>query len=103
MAQGEGPYVLAVGSVRAPLAPRRACEWWRGAVRPEEAAAMLGAARAGAARTLGGEAALRPTPVPVPVRRYVFWAVLCAVSLVLVAMAVSLLRRVRLRGGQGEA
>ncbi len=93
--QGEPPFVLAYGSVRAPAATRRACEWWRQAVSSRDASTMLGAARPGAARTLAGDEALRAAPVPVPVRRYVFWAVLTVASLLLVAMAISLLRRVR--------
>jgi hypothetical protein len=93
--QGEGPFVLAYGSVRAPPATRRPCEWWRQAVPSRDAATMLGAARAGAVQNLGGDAALQAAPVPVPVRRYVFWAVLVAAALLLVAMSVSLLRRVR--------
>jgi len=92
LAQGGGPYVLAVGSVRAQradypidtaLASLRASlgkDW-----QPPLAAL-------GAVRTSGGDAVLQPPPPPLPWRRWVLWGVLIGGALLVAGFAMSLLR-----------
>ena len=48
----------------------------------------------GEIRTLGGDEALKPLPKPTPIRQLVLWGVLVLAVGALVAMALSLLRRV---------
>lgn len=94
LAEGDGPYVLAVGSARA-----------RHADYPVDIAlaslrARLGKdwqpplARLGAARESGGAHALQPTPVdsPLPWRRWLLWSVLVVAAAVVGGFALSLLR-----------
>lgn len=94
VAQGGGPYTLAYGSGRAKPAEPRDCEWWRSTVSPG-VGMMLGQAQAGPPQVLGGDAALQPLAEPPPVQRYVLWGVLVGGTLLLLAMAFSLLRRLR--------
>ncbi|QJX02173.1 DUF3999 family protein [Alcanivorax sp. IO_7] len=85
---GEGPFLLAYGSGTAPPAQRIDC-------------ARLGTAPAAARarqeqrRELGGPAALRPAPEPLPTRRIVLWGVLILGAGLVVAMALALLRKLR--------
>lgn len=88
LAQGQGPFLLAYGSGTAPPAQRIDC-------------ARLGTAPAAARarpeqrRELGGPAALRPAPEPLPTRRIVLWGVLILGAGLVGAMAVALLRKLR--------
>lgn len=91
--QGGGPYTLAYGSGRVKATEQRDCDWWRGTV--SAVGTLLGKATAGPPRTLGGDAAKQPLAEPPPVQRYVLWAVLVLGTLLLLAMAFSLLRRLR--------
>lgn len=95
LAQGSPPFLLAYGSVQAPRAPVRDCAELLRVLPGDERAALLGAARTGAPRTLGGAAALAPAPQPLPLRRIALWSLLALGALLLVAMALSLLRRMR--------
>lgn len=92
LAEGAGPFVLAVGSATA-----------RHADYPVDAAlstlrASLGkdwqapTATLGEARPSGGDAALKPAPPPVPWRRWLLWAILVAGAAVIAGLAISLLR-----------
>ena len=92
LAEGDGPYSLAVGSVRA-----------RRADYPIDAAlaslrATLGkdwqppVAVIGAARASGGDAALQAPPAPLPWRRWVLWAILIGGALLVAGFALTLLR-----------
>jgi len=92
LAQGNGPYSLAVGSavarradypVDAALASLRASlgKGWQPPI------AALGSARVSA-----GETALRAAPPPTPWRRWLLWGVLIAGALLVAAFALSLLR-----------
>jgi hypothetical protein len=92
LAQGDGPYSLAVGSANA-----------RRADYPVDAAlaslrASLGKdwqppiASLGPARIAGGESALRAAPRPTPWRQWLLWGVLVGGALLVAAFALSLLR-----------
>lgn len=92
LAEGAGPYVLAVGSANA-----------RHADYPVDAAlsslrASLGKdwqpppATLGQAKASGGEAALKAAPVPVPWRRWLLWAILVGGAALIAGLAISLLR-----------
>jgi len=92
LAEGDGPYSLAVGSVRA-----------RRADYPIDAAlaslrATLGkdwqppVAAIGAAQASGGDAALQAPPAPLPWRRWVLWAILIGGALLVAGFALTLLR-----------
>ncbi|MFP1679680.1 DUF3999 domain-containing protein [Alloalcanivorax sp. C16-2] len=85
LAQGEGPFLLAYGSGTAPPAQVIDC------ARFGEAAA----ARVRPARVLGGDAALRPAPEPLPTRRIVLWGILLLGAALVVVMALGLLRKMR--------
>lgn len=98
MTQGEGPFLLAAGSVRverpdyplgallADLQKSRGKDW-----QPPQIEAGPGSA-------LSGDAALQPTPEPLPLRRWLLWGVLTAGAGVLLMMVISLLRQPQ---GQG--
>lgn len=88
MAQGEGPFLLAYGSGR--VAPAQTLDCAALGEHPVEARATLEERRA-----LGGEAALRPPPDTIPVRRLVLWGVLILGAALVAAMAIALLTRLR--------
>jgi hypothetical protein len=94
LAQGEGPFTLAFGSRRAEPAPGRACDALLADMKREDLERNIGDALAGLPRSLGGNDALRPLPKKTPVRQIVLWGVLVVGVGALVAMALSLLRRV---------
>jgi len=92
LAEGAGPYTLAVGSASA-----------RHADYPVDAAltslrASLGKdwqpppAALGQAKASGGEAVLKAAPPPVPWRRWVLWAILVGGAALIAGLAMSLLR-----------
>jgi hypothetical protein len=94
LAEGNGPYTLAVGSVRAEHAQY-----------PVDAALVslrsrLGKdwqpplARLGAGKESGGRAALTQSPIPTPWSRWLLWGVLVAAAVVVGGIAVNLLRGV---------
>lgn len=95
LAQGNGPYTLAFGSRRAQSAPARACGTLIADVRGDELARLVALGQLGTQRTLGGDAALQPLPRPTSFKRIVLWTVLVGGVALLIAMALSLLRRVR--------
>jgi hypothetical protein len=95
LAQGEGPFTLAFGSRRAEASPARACEGLLADMKREDLEQNIGEAMAGLPRNLGGDDALRPLPKKTPVRQIVLWGVLILGVGALVAMALSLLRRVK--------
>ena len=98
LAQGAGPFTLAFGSRRAEVSPASACESLLADVRSEERARMVGEGFAQGARVLGGDKALRALPRETPVRLVVLWTVLVVGVGLLVAMALTLLKRVRKSG-----
>jgi hypothetical protein len=95
LAQGSGPFTLAFGSRRADPAPVRACASLLGNLREEELEANVGEGYVGSERTLGGEDAFRPLPKKTPLRQIALWGVLVLGVGLLVAMALSLLRRIK--------
>lgn len=95
LAQGATPFVLAYGSGRADPAPRRDCADLLQQLPRTELEQLIGQAQAGEPRTLGGEAALKPAPKALPTRQIVLWALLVVGALLLLAMALSLMRRAR--------
>ena len=95
LAQGPAPYTVAFGSRRAELASPLPCEGLLADVAAEERRRMITEAYPGELKRLSGEAALRPLPRKTPTRVVVLWGVLVVGVALLVAMAVSLLKRVR--------
>ncbi|HRQ63459.1 MAG TPA: DUF3999 family protein [Xanthomonadaceae bacterium] len=93
LTQGDGPFMLAAGSVRgerpgyplgtllAELQQSRGSRWLPPEIEPGPGAA------------LAGDAALRPIPEPLPLRRWLLWGVLVAGAGMLVVMVVGLLRQ----------
>lgn len=98
LAQGDAPFTLAFGSRRAETAPVRQCNELLANLKPEELQASIGDGAPGLTRKLGGEDALRPLPKQTPLRQIVLWGVLVIGVGALVAMALSLLRRVNADG-----
>jgi len=98
LAQGDAPFTLAFGSRRAEAAPGRGCSELLTNLKREELQASIGEGAAGLTRKLGGDDALRPLPKQTPLRQIVLWAVLVLGVGTLVAMALSLLRRVNADG-----
>ncbi|MDP9141286.1 MAG: DUF3999 domain-containing protein [Pseudomonadota bacterium] len=94
VAQGQGPFTIAYGSANAESAPQRDCNWWQ-KITGGNANTMLAPAFASAEFSLSGVEAKTPKPAPTPFRRYLLWGVLGLAAALVVAMALSLLRRVR--------
>lgn len=95
LAQGAGPFTLAFGSRRVEAAPAQQCSNLLADVGEKDLENLVGEASMGAQRTLGGVGAFKPLPKKTPVRLVVLWGVLVVGVGVLVAMALSLLKRVR--------
>jgi hypothetical protein len=97
LAQGDGPYTVGYGSARVAPAEAVACDGLLPNLSPPERAALIGAAAAtpAPAAAFGGPDALIPPAPPTPVRQIVLWAVLLLGTAALVAMALSLLKRLR--------
>lgn len=94
LAQGSGPFTVAFGSRRADAAPARQCGSLLADVRAEDLEQMIGEATLGPQQTLGGATALKPLPRQTPVRLIVLWGVLIVGVGLLVAMAISLFKRI---------
>ncbi len=94
VAQGQGPFVIAYGSANAESAPQRNCNWWE-KITGQDANTMLAPAFASAEFSLSGAGATIPKPAPTPFRRYLLWGMLGLAVALVVAMALSLLRRIR--------
>lgn len=92
-AQGNAPWILAWGGVRVERAETAACGALVAGL-PEDAVGAATLEVAPDARFGGAEAYVVP-PKPTPVRRIVLWAVLIAGTLALVAMAASLMKKLR--------
>ena len=101
LVQGEGPFVVAYGSARVAPGETRGCDDLLAQVPSAQRDTLIGDAAVSAAPSgaFGGPEVLAPAPKPTPVRQIVLWAVLLLGAAALVAMALSLLRRLR----EGEA
>lgn len=95
LAQGSPPYVLAFGSRRAEPASPASCDGLLSDVSPADRLELVEEGYAGAHRSLGGQLALTPLPQKTPTRLVVLWAVLVVETGTLIAMALSLLRRLK--------
>jgi hypothetical protein len=95
LAQGNGPFTLAFGSRRAEPAVVGACDALLADVGAAERANLIVEGFPGTPRVLGGDTALKALPRKTPVRLVVLWSVLIVGVALLVAMALSLLKRVR--------
>ena len=95
LAQGAGPFTLAYGSRRAEPAPAQSCDRLLADVNARDLADLIGVAGATAPRSLGGDTMLKPLPRETPVRLVVLWGVLIGGVGLLVAMAVTLFKRLK--------
>jgi hypothetical protein len=95
LAQGSGPFTLAFGSRRVAASPATACDSLLADVGPDERKRLVGEGTVTTQRVLGGERAMQPLPRETPVRLVVLWSVLIGGVGLLVAMALTLLKRVR--------
>jgi hypothetical protein len=95
LAQGRGPFTLAFGSRRAEPAVAAACDALLADVGAAERANLIEEGVTDAPRVLGGDTAFKALPRKTPVRLVVLWSVLVVGVALLVAMALSLLKRVR--------
>jgi hypothetical protein len=93
--QGSGPFTLAFGSRRATPVSAANCDMMLADVSAEDRNELISEANLGSSITLGGEAAFKPLPKQTPVRTMVFWGVLIVGVGLLVAMSLSLLKRLK--------
>jgi len=97
LAQGAGPFMLAFGSRRAEPAIAQQCGALLADVDTRDLAQMIGEASFGPPQSLGGAVALKALPKQTPLRLIVLWGVLIVGVALLVAMALSLLKRVNVK------
>jgi len=95
LAQGPGPFTVAFGSGRAEVAPAALCDELLADVSAGDRERMIEAGYVGTIQPLGGPEALKPLPKKTPLRVVVLWGVLVVGVALLIAMALSLLKRVR--------
>jgi hypothetical protein len=95
LAQGPGPFTLAFGSHRAEIAHAAACNGLLADVSATDRERMVEIGSLADMRSLGGEDALKPLPKKTPLRLVLLWSVLVGGVGLLIAMALSLLKRVR--------
>ena len=97
LAQGDGPFVVAYGSARVPPAQASNCDALLPRMPDAARATLIADATVTAAPpgAFGGPDVLVPAEPPAPVRQIVLWIVLLLGAGALVAMALSLLRRLR--------
>jgi len=96
--QGNGPFTVAFGSRRAEPAHPARCDGLLADVSAADREKMVEAGYAEAVFSLSGHEALQPLPKKTPVKVVVLWGVLVVGVALLVAMALSLLQRVRKPG-----
>jgi len=95
LAQGPAPFTVAFGSRRAEIARPSACDGLLGDVSAADRERLVEAGYPSQVLPLGGDEALKPLPKKTPLRVVVLWGVLVVGVGLLVAMALSLLKRVR--------
>lgn len=94
LAQGEAPYTLAFGSANV-RAEARGCDQLLNRNDAGKLATLTGVAVAGDLRSLGNASLLEPTAKKTSVWTYVFWGTLIVATLLVLAMAFSLLKTIR--------
>lgn len=95
LAQGPGPFTVAFGSRRAEVARPAVCDGLLADVSAADRERMIEQGYAGQIVSLGGADALKIPPKETPTKVVILWAVLVIGVGLLVAMALSLLKRVR--------
>lgn len=97
VARGSAPFTLAFGSGRpADEADRPATEMiLEAALGQEESGRLIRPASLGRRIELGGKGALQAPPPPLPWKRWLLWAVLCAGVVLLALMVVKLAKEMR--------
>jgi hypothetical protein len=95
LAQGEGPFQLAYASARVPLQAAVGCEQLLANLGAEERSSQTGQAQVLVMPVRGNLEVLKPLPKPTPLRQILLWAVLMAGALLVAAMALSLLKKLR--------
>ncbi|HEU4654177.1 MAG TPA: DUF3999 family protein, partial [Steroidobacteraceae bacterium] len=95
VAQGGAPYTIAFGSRRAEHTELVPCGSLLANMSAHERAKLSGERAPGASVVLGGDDALQPLPRKTPTRLMVLWGSLVVGVGVLIAMALSLLKRLR--------
>lgn len=95
LAEGDGPYTLAVGSTRARRADYPVDAALAGLRAKSGKDWQPALAHLGAAKESGGTAVLKPVPAPTPWRRWLLWGVLIGAAAVVGGFALSLLRDAR--------
>ena len=98
LAQGAGPFTVAFGSRRAEAAPAQQCDSLLEGMGQRDRAQLIGEASLRPSQVLGGDAAFKPLPKKTPVRLFLLWGVLVVGVALLVAMALSLLKRLNPSG-----
>lgn len=94
LAQGEAPYQLAYGSARVESI-RPSCDSLLTQLSKEERENSTGQAYVAGQPGTGNLNVLKPLPKPTPLRQMLLWGVLVAGALLVAAMALSLLRKLR--------
>jgi hypothetical protein len=94
LAQGEAPYQLAYGSARVELV-RPSCDSMLSHMSKEDREIATGQAITIGPPSSGNLNVLKPLPKPTPLRQMLLWGVLVAGALLVAAMALSLLRKLR--------
>jgi len=95
LAQGEGPFLVAYGSARVERQAPVACERLLGSLSKDERAGMTGEAQIESLDALDNPAALKALPKPTPLRQIILWAVLVSGALLVLAMAMTLLKKLK--------
>lgn len=95
LAQGPGPFTVAFGSRRAEVARPAVCDGLLADVSAADRERMIEQGYVGQIMQLGGADALKVPPKKTPLKVVILWAVLVVGVALLVAMALSLLKRVR--------
>jgi hypothetical protein len=94
LAQGGGPFQLAYGSARVER-QRPVCDGLLAGLSAEDRGRMSGQAGVAGTPMRSNLDALKPPLKPTPVRQILLWAVLVAGALLVAAMALTLLKRLR--------
>jgi hypothetical protein len=95
LAQGPGPFTVAFGSRRAEPAQPAECDGLLANMSAADRERMVEDGYTDAMVSLGGDTALKPLPKKTSAKVMILWAVLVVGVALLVAMALSLLKRVR--------